>query len=228
MEDNTKIPPPPLPPQVKEIADETLRRFPGLESAMAGLEKSYRTVVSTYEKGGIFYLCGNGGSFADAVHIKGELAKSFMKKRPLMDAEIISELNKTNEGKMLVDTLEMGFPAVVLGESHSLRSAFENDRDPVCSYAQELLSFVSHIPCGMFLGISTSGNAKNVAAAMTLAKAYKIPAISFTGPKGGRLSELADIDWRVPGAITAEIQENQLVLYHALCRMIEAYFFSGE
>jgi len=116
----------------------------------------------------------------------------------------------------------------VLGESHGLRSAFENDRDPRFSYAQELNSFVPYIKTGVLMGISTSGNAQNVTAAMTLAGAYGLTTISFTGPDGGQLAKLADIPWRVPGENTPEIQENQLPLYHGLCMMIEQHFFPND
>ena len=95
-----------------------------------------------FEAGGIFYLCGNGGSFADAVHIKGELAKGFECLRPITNSEIIGRLQKSDPGPELVKQLEQGLPVIVLGESHSLRSAYENDREGRFSYAQELNSFV--------------------------------------------------------------------------------------
>ncbi len=215
----------PLPPQVAEVVAEMLGRFELLESAREGLEKSYRAIVKTYEAGGIFYLCGNGGSFADAIHIKGELAKSFMIRRSLTRGPVYEVLNRTIVGRELAEKLEPGFPVVVLGESHSIRSAYENDRDPLYSYAQELLSFAGHGQPGVLMGISTSGNAKNVTAAMRVAKACGLATIGFTGPGGGRLAEIADISWRAPGKNTPEIQENQVVLYHALCRMVEGYFF---
>ncbi len=215
----------PLPPQVKQAMDEMLERFGFLDSAREGLEKSYRAIVKTYEAGGIFYLCGNGGSFADAIHIKGELAKSFMIRRSLTQGPVYDALQATAEGRVLAGKLEPGFPVIVLGESHSIRSAYENDRDPVYSYAQELLSFAGHGRPGVLMGISTSGNAKNVTAAILTAKACGLVTIGFTGPGGGRLAEIADIPWRVPGKNTPEIQENQVVLYHALCRMVEGHFF---
>ena len=128
-------------------------------------------------------------------------------------------------GRQLLDTLELGFPVVVLGESHALRSAFENDRDPVFSYAQELNAFLHGLRDGVFFGISTSGNAQNVLAAMSVAKAYQCPTISFTGPGGGDLANLADLPVKAPGQSTADVQENQFPLYHLLCKLIEAHHF---
>jgi len=230
---------PPLPDQVHEIVERTFSRYPLLAGSWEGLVRTYHAIVSVFEQHGILYLCGNGGSFADALHIKGELAKRFETSRPIGDPELISRLNQSEMGKKLIANLEGGFPVIVLGESHSLRSAYENDRDPILSYAQELYSFaplhninkhaqedlsMPPVP-GVFMGISTSGNAENVIASMTLAQANQFTTISFTGPAGGALAQLADIAWRVPGDSTAEIQENQVPLYHALCRMIEIHLF---
>ena len=229
----------PLPDNIHEIAEKTFSRYPSLVGSREGLLRAYDAIAAVFQQHGILYLCGNGGSFADAMHIKGELSKRFETSRPLRDPELISRLNQNDIGKQLIANLEVGFPVIVLGESHSLRSAYENDRDPTLAYAQELYSFtplhnrkqhaqedLSMPPiASVLMGISTSGNAANVIAAMTLAKATQFTTISFTGPQGGPLAQLADIDWRVPGDSTAEIQENQVPLYHTLCRMIEIHFF---
>ncbi len=215
-----------LPEMVQEIVLNLKERYPVLDGCCDALIQSYLAIVNNFDQKGILYLCGNGGSFADAVHIKGELAKSFEANRPLRDPEIIQKLQSSEVGQKLIEELEMGFPVVVLGESHALRSAYENDRDATFHYAQELSAFVQHLQPGILFGISTSGNAENVVAAMTLAKAYGIKTISFTGPKGGQLAQLSDIDWRVPdGDCPWKVQELQLPLYHALCLMIESHYF---
>jgi len=214
-----------LPDGVAEIVDGLFAERPDLLGGRDGLIKAYRTIVETATAGGILYVCGNGGSFADAMHIKGELAKSFARSRPIKNAMILERLSETELGKVLADELEQGLPVIVLGESHSLRSAYANDRNGTYAYAQELNAFVSHINHGVLLGISTSGNAENVVAATVLAKAYGVTTISFTGPRGGALAQAADVDWRVPGVDTPGIQENQVVLYHGLCKMIEVDMF---
>lgn len=212
---------------VKSIVDRLFQRYPELVTCREGLLAVYRTLAKTFEAGGTLFLCGNGGSFADAVHIKGELAKSFAVKRPLTDEKVLANLQASDMGQRLADTLEVGFPVIVLGESHSLRSAFENDRDPVLHYAQELNAFAPSTAHGVLMGISTSGNAENVLAAVTLAKAYGMKTIGFTGPNGGKLAQLADVLLQAPGESISDVQENHLPLYHALCMMIEAHFF-GE
>ena len=215
----------PLPERIEAIVRRVFDRFAFLEESRAGLMATYKALVETFSQGGVVYLCGNGGSFADAVHIKGELGKRFKLDRPIRDTEVIENLKGLPQGEKILKELDVGLPVIVLGESHSLRSAAENDGDPTLAYAQELNSFTGCLPGGALLGISTSGNAQNVIAAMTLAKAYRMTTISFTGPQGGQLAPLSDIDWRVVGDTTAQVQENQLPLYHALCEMLEAHFF---
>ena len=217
---------PPLPTAVAKDAQRLFSKHEELSQSRVGLVRAYGAIVEVLAEGGVLYLCGNGGSFADAVHIKGELAKSFVISRPISDAALGARLRKFERGERLLQELEMGFPVVVLGESHSLRSAYENDRDPLLHYAQELNAFAAHLRPGLLMAISTSGNAENVCCAMTLARAYEMRTISFTGPGGGKLAELAEIDWRVLGDSTAEIQEKQIILYHGLCMMIEAHFFA--
>ena len=204
----------------KETLDLSL-----FEGALAGLVDAYHALVETFAEHGVLYICGNGGSFADAIHIKGELAKSFCAQRPVTDEKLRANLRNIENGAEIIDNLEAGLPVVVLGESGSLSSAYANDRDPKYVYAQELNSFAAHIKPGVFLGISTSGNAGNVNVAMTLAKAYQMTTIAFTGSNGGQLARQADITWKMPENETYKIQELQLRFYHVLCLMVEARFY---
>ncbi len=212
--------------RLEGLIEELLRGNPELRDSIDGLKRTVSAIAETFRRGGILYVAGNGGSFADAVHIKGELAKSFIKKRPLSNPSIAESLRQAGRmGEELLRDLEEGLPVVVLGESHSLRSAYANDRNPDFVYAQELNSFASHIREGAFLGISTSGNANNVLSAAALARAYGLPVIGFTGPGGGELSKLADIAWKAPGDTTHRIQEYQVILYHAMCILLEEILF---
>ncbi len=213
---------------IRKLIEHFSLNFPHLKKCIPQIFAVFNGLVVPLKRGAILFICGNGGSFSDAMHIKGELAKSFERERPLTDKKIIKNLSVLPYGKELIENLEFGFPVVVLGESHSLRSAYGNDRDPIYAYAQELNSFLCRIKDGVFWGISTSGNARNVIAAMSVAKAYNILTISFTGSDGGKMAKIADLSLKVPGKTTADIQENQLPIYHLLCKMIEAYFFPGN
>jgi D-sedoheptulose 7-phosphate isomerase len=113
---------------------------------------------------------------------------------------------------------------MVLGLNHSLGSALENDiATPSINYAQELL--VMARPGDALLGISTSGNARNVCYAAQVGRALGVTIVSLTGQDGGKLATLADIAVRAPAARTDRVQELHIYLYHCLCEMLEIHFF---
>ena len=95
----------------------------------------------------------------------------------------------------------------------------------VSKYAQELYA-LAHSG-DVFMGISTSGNAKNVIYAAMTARALGLSVIVLTGQGGGRLAEFADILIRAPETDTARVQQWHIQLYHVLCEMLEAHFFAG-
>jgi D-sedoheptulose 7-phosphate isomerase len=203
-----------------------LARHPELSSTADDLAAAYRAIVDTWEREGCLYLCGNGGSMADALHISGELLKSYTLPRPL-DAELRAKLCQAGpDGEQLGRALEGGLRAMVLGLNHSLDSALGNDvSTPAIEYAQELLA-MAH-PGDALLGISTSGNARNVCYAAQVARALGVTAISLTGKEGGALAPLADIAICAPATATDRIQELHVHLYHCLCEMLEVHFFGG-
>ncbi len=210
-------------PVEQEIIDDMLKRRPDLEDNVESLIRLHSALVKTYDMGGKLLICGNGGSNADAIHIAGELEKSFERLRPV-PAEFADKISDLPFGKELAENLEVGLPAIALGVSSALKSAVENDsplRD--IAYAQEAYALLK--PEDTLLGISTSGNAQNVLMAMSVAKAAGANVISLTGPKGGKMAEFADIAVKAPGDSTKVIQEAHLVLYHTFCAITEAHYF---
>jgi D-sedoheptulose 7-phosphate isomerase len=201
-----------------------LAQHPELASTTEDLIAAYRAIVATQEQGGCLYLCGNGGSLADALHISGEMLKSYTLSRPL-DPKLVTRLAQAGpDGAMLGKTLEGGLRAVVLGLNHSLSSALENDVSiPAIGYAQELL--VLGRPGDALLGISTSGNARNIGYAAQVARALDIAVLSLTGAGGGKLAPLADVAIRAPATQTDRVQEQHVHLYHCLCEMLEIHFY---
>lgn len=183
----------------------------------------YRELSRCFAAGGTLFLCGNGGSMADALHISGELLKSYARRRPLPE-RLRAKLAAQPDGDLLTHNLEPGLRAVVLGANTILSSAVANDMpDRDVGYAQELLALAR--PGDVLLGISTSGNARNVVYAAQVARALGLTVIGFTGESGGRLAELSDIALRVPASATARVQELHIQCYHALCEMLENEFF---
>jgi len=212
-----------LPARVRAALEEALNRHAQLNNTVADVMSIYQVIIRSYDAGGVLYLCGNGGSFADCLHISGELLKAFEKPRPLT-ARQKARFKDLPDGVRLAEHLEKGLPAVVLGANLSLSSAVLNDK-PLANmnYAQEL--FALGRPGDVLLGISTSGNARNVLLAAQVAKAKGLEVIALTGSSGGKLGRLADVTVRVPARKTREVQELHQPLYHALCAMLEEHYF---
>lgn len=205
------------------ILDGMTARRPDLAVCVDALLQLHEALVRTYDSGGKLLICGNGGSNADAMHIAGELCKSFERKRTL-SAEFVSALKPLPFGEELAAHLEAGLAAIPLGFQGSLKTAVENDnplRD--IAFAQEAEALVR--PGDTLIGISTSGNAANCLMAMSVAKAKGGTVVSLTGPKGGKMAAFADIAVKAPGDTVKVIQEAHLALYHTMCALIEAHYF---
>jgi D-sedoheptulose 7-phosphate isomerase len=128
-----------------------------------------------------------------------------------------------NIGADLAGKLEGALPAIPLTSMPALTSAFSNDVDASVSFAQMLYAYGRKED--VFLGISTSGNSKNVLYAVMVAKARGIQTVGLTGKTGGKLKEICDLAICVPETETYKIQELHLPVYHTLCAMLEADFF---
>ena len=202
---------------------ELLERYPSLASCEKEITAARDALISCYEKGGKVLLCGNGGSCADCDHIVGELMKGFLKKRPLSDAKKAEMKKNYAVADEILGALQAGLPAVSLPAITGLNSAFCNDVDPELIYAQSVLGLGK--AGDILIALSTSGNAKNVAAAVAVAKSIGMTVIGMTGEKGGRLREMADITVNVPECETFKVQELHLPVYHYLCAAVEAHFF---
>ncbi len=170
-----------------------------------------------HKNGGKLLLAGNGGSCSDCEHISGELLKGFRSKR-----KPSAEDTKGLESE-LADKLQLGIGAVPLASLTALSSAFNNDVDPSLTFAQ--LVFGLGKKEDIFMGLSTSGNAKNICNAVKVAKSKGLLTIGLTGKMGGELGKLADIVIKVPETETFKVQELHLPTYHAICAQVELDFF---
>ena len=201
-----------------------MRKYPDLSICKADIEKAFLLIEDTYRKGGKLLICGNGGSAADSEHIVGELMKGFILKRKISDnvRAKIKEVSKTN-GDYISDHLQGALPAISLVSHSALISAFSNDIAPDMIFAQQVFGYGK--PEDTFLGLSTSGNSKNVIYAAETAKAMGMHTIAFTGKSGGNLKHICDCTVLAPSENTPTIQEYHLPIYHTLCVMIENEFF---
>ncbi len=196
-----------------------MKRYPMLAGMREEIELVFCIMKDSYEKGGKLLVCGNGGSAADSDHIVGELMKGFYKQRRLPAAE---KIRFGEQGEKLQGAL----PAIALSQHSALSTAFLNDVDPEMVFAQQVYGY--GVEDDVFLGLSTSGNSVNVISAAKVAAAKGMKVIAMTGKDGGAMRELSDVCLVVPAQMTADIQEFHLPIYHALCAMLEDYFFPGE
>ena len=198
------------------MIDELINRYPLLNVCKEEIEKAKDLMIETYEKGGKTLVCGNGGSAADSEHIVGELMKGFLLKRPVTDTRIPERIRTKLQGSL---------PAISLPSQSAILSAFINDVDPEMMYSQLVYGYAKEND--LVIGISTSGNSKNIVNAVETAKTIGVKTVALTGTNESKLSELADVTVRVPVMETYKVQELHLPVYHYLCAETEKYFF-GE
>lgn len=213
-------------PEEKRCLEQLLQKHPFARDILPDFLHVLSVLVRGFQRRQHLFLCGNGGSFADCIHIAGELMKTFKVQRPIPKAGWAAFAD-VEFGERLIKYLQEGLPCCVLGSNPSLVSAVQNDNDiNALQYAQEL--YVLGKPGDMLLGISTSGNALNVRYAASTAKAVGMTVIGLTGKQGGKLAEAADVIIKVPETETYMVQEQHVIVYHALCLLLELRFFGNR
>lgn len=204
--------------------DLLVERYPSLESAKNDIVAAYLLLEESYENGGKLLVAGNGGSAADAEHIVGELMKGFkLPRKP--EADFAEKLVEENQelGSVLAENLQGALPAIALDGHPALSTAYMNDCEPLLCFAQQVNGYGKS--GDVFLGISTSGNSKNVLYAATTAHAKGMKVIGLTGAKDSKLKDMSDVCIKAPQTETYMIQELHLPIYHCLCLMLEDQFF---
>ncbi|MCR5190339.1 MAG: SIS domain-containing protein [Bacteroidales bacterium] len=165
---------------------------------MRRLEEASELVAASLRQGGKIHFCGNGGSAADAQHLAAELSGRFYYDRPPLNAE-------------------------ALHCNTSYLTAVGNDYGYEWVFAR-LLRGTGHAG-DVLVGLSTSGNSKNILKAYDVCKEMGIRIISLTGETGGKMKEYSDILLNVPSTDTPRIQESHIMLGHILCEWVEADLF---
>lgn len=193
---------------------ELLERYPQLNSCAKDIENALTFMLDTYKNGGKILVCGNGGSACDAEHIVGELMKGFKSLRKVTDKRI---------SPGLCEKLQGALPTISLNSQTGLMTAIANDIDADMIFAQQVYGYAKEND--LVIGISTSGNSKNVVNAIRVAKDLGVKSIVLTGEKGGILKEIADIIISAPATETYKIQEYHLPIYHYLCAEVEKEIF---
>lgn len=158
------------------------------------IERSINTIVRCIKKGNKVLLFGNGGSAADAQHIAAELI-----------------------GRFVID--RQSYPALSLTANSSIMTSLANDYSYDIVFSRQCESLVSH--GDVVIGISTSGNSKNVEKGFVTSKKRGAITIGLLGNKGGNLKNVVDIPIIVDSSSTPRVQEVHRVIYHIICEMVE-------
>lgn len=212
--------------KIEAHVNHLIDRYPKLTVCRDDIMAAYELLEAAYSNGRKLLVCGNGGSASDSEHIVGELMKEFKLKRKVYSdhAAVLKEIDP-ELGQTLAEHLQGALPAISLTGHSSLQTAYMNDAVPELVFAQQVNGYGQ--PGDVYLGISTSGNSKNVLYAAVNAKAKSLKVIGLTGAKENKLMKYADVCIRVPETETYKIQELHLPVYHCLCLMLEDHFF-GE
>ena len=192
--------------------ERLVERVPELSACAADMETAVDAICRMHRDGGKLLLCGNGGSAADCEHISGELLKGFILRREHCDE--------------VPALLQRGVCAVPLPSLSASISAFANDVEPSLVYAQ--LVYAMGRQGDVFMGLSTSGNSKNVVEAAKVAKKAGLITVALTGESGGTLLDICDVTIRVPAKETYLVQEYHLPVYHAICAEVEERLFGKQ
>jgi D-sedoheptulose 7-phosphate isomerase len=169
-------------------------------SGLATIAEAAGAIVKALKKGATVYICGNGGSAADAQHIAGELVGRF-------------ECNRR------------ALPAVALTTDTSVITSIANDVSYEAVFARQVEALVRK--GDVLWAISTSGSSANVLAAVKVAKKKGALVLAFTGKKNSKLEKLADICLCADNKSTARSQEIHQLAYHIICKLVEQSF-SGK
>ncbi len=204
--------------------NELFTRYPSIKILENELIQTIELLKDCILNNGQIFVCGNGGSAADAEHIVGELVKSFMKKRPIKeDFKQKLEEKFPEKANYFTSSLEEGIKAYSLVSGVALPTAFANDVAPDMVFAQQF--YVLANEKDVLWAISTSGNSTNVNNALAIAKTMNCKTIGLSGKSGGEMAELLDVELRMPSDSTPFIQELHLPIYHTICTVLEEELF---
>lgn len=184
--------------RLEQIFEQSLQvKKATLEQNRDALIEAVHTIVKAFRDGQRLLIFGNGGSAADSQHVAAEFVGRFQKERRAL-------------------------PAVALTTDTSALTALGNDYSFDIIFARQLEAIGR--AGDVALGISTSGNSRNVIEGIRKAREMGLRTIVLTGCKGGALAPLADIKLVVPSDNTARIQESHSCLLHCICELVEDQF----
>ena len=168
------------------------------QAFLSRIETAAEIITTSLRNGGKIHFCGNGGSAADAQHLAAELSGRFYFDRPPLNAEALH----CNTSYLTAVGNDYGYDFIF---SRLLRGTAKAG--------------------DVIVGISTSGNSKNILNAFEVAKEMGVKIIAMTGETGGKMKDFADILLNVPSTDTPRIQESHIMIGHIVCELVETEMF---
>lgn len=168
------------------------------DDLLQGISQLSNRLIDVFKRGNRLLIAGNGGSAADAQHIAAEFVCRFNFERP-------------------------GLPAMALATNYSVMTAAGNDYCFDDVFAREIEA--NGRAGDLFIGISTSGNSRNILNAIDACKSKDIFSAGLSGA-AGELQQRADICLKIPSQQTPRIQECHILLGHMLCEIVENHLFA--
>ncbi len=169
------------------------------DNLLAQIETVANVIITCYQTGNKVLTAGNGGSAADAQHFAGELVSKFFFDRP-------------------------GLSAFSLSTDTSVLTAIGNDYGYEHSFSRQIQA--NGKPGDVFIGISTSGNSRNIITAVEMAHKQNLITVGLVGEKECEMDKICDYVIKVPSTITPTIQESQLMIEHIICAIVEDKIFT--
>jgi D-sedoheptulose 7-phosphate isomerase len=189
--------------QIKSIIQSSIEVKQSIladEAMIQQLATVSQLITTAFKNGNKVLFCGNGGSAADAQHLAAEFSGRFYTDRDAL-------------------------PAEALHVNTSYLTAVANDYSYDVVYAR-LVKGLGH-KGDVLIGLSTSGNSKNIIEAFKVAREKQMMTIGFTGETGGQMKALSDHLFNVPSKDTPRIQESHIMLGHIICQLVEEQYFGS-
>jgi len=181
---------------IKQMKESARVKNEMVEIGVESIEAAAKICIKSIKAGGKILWCGNGGSAGDSQHLATELMGG------------------------MTDHDRMPIPSIALTTDSSFITAWSNDTDFDSVFSRQIQGLGKE--GDVLIGISTSGNSKNIICALKQANYKNLKTISFTGSTGGNLNDIADITIKVPSEDTQRIQESHIMIGQIICSLIES------
>ncbi len=188
-------------PKIKSIINASIDVKKSIltdDSLIQTIEEVVKVITLAFQNGNKVLFCGNGGSAADAQHLAAEFSGRFYKDRKAL-------------------------PSEALHCNSSYLTAVANDYSYDVIYSRLVEGIC--VDGDVLIGLSTSGNSKNILNAFEAAKEKNTVTIGFTGAGGGKMKDVCEYLINVPSTDTPRIQESHIMIGHIICELVEANIF---